>query len=113
MMLGLFPPSSRVTFFRLLAAAASMILRPTSVEPVKATFSMCGCLEMATPAVDPSPLTMLTTPGGKPASSIRVHMRNAVKGVNSDGFNTTVFPVANAGPSFQAIIANGKFQGII
>ena len=37
----------------------------------------------------------------------------AVSGVVSAGFNTTVFPVANAGANFQAAISNGKFQGII
>ena len=38
-MLGLLPPSSRVSFFRLLAPAAATISLPTSVEPVKATLS--------------------------------------------------------------------------
>ena len=37
----------------------------------------------------------------------------AVNGVCSAGFNTTVQPQASAGPSFQAAINNGKFQGII
>jgi hypothetical protein len=37
MMLGDLPPSSRVTFLRLEAAAFFMIARPTMVEPVKAT----------------------------------------------------------------------------
>jgi len=32
-MLGLFPPSSRVSFFRLLAPAAWTISLPTSVDP--------------------------------------------------------------------------------
>ena len=40
---GLFPPNSRVTFFRLLRAAAAITRCPTSVEPVKATLSVCGC----------------------------------------------------------------------
>lgn len=34
---GDFPPSSRVTFLRLVYALASIILRPTKVEPVKET----------------------------------------------------------------------------
>ena len=35
------------------------------------------------------------------------------RGVCSAGLRTTVQPVAKAGPSFQAAISNGKFQGII
>lgn len=34
---GDFPPSSRETGFKLLKAAACIILRPVSVEPVKLT----------------------------------------------------------------------------
>ena len=37
----------------------------------------------------------------------------AVKGVCSAGFITTVHPVARAGPSFQAYMRAGKFQGMI
>ena len=39
--------------------------------------------------------------------------RRAVNGVCSAGFNTTVQPHANAGPTFQAYIGRGKFHGII
>ena len=85
MMLGLFPPSSRVTGFKLDLAAASMTLRPTRVLPVKATFSIFMWDEMAAPTVCPYPVTMLTTPGGNPASLMRAHMRIAVRGVNSEG----------------------------
>jgi hypothetical protein len=42
-------------------------LRPTAVEPVKAILAMPGCSTMACP-VAPSPVTMLTTPLGSPAS---------------------------------------------
>ena len=38
---------------------------------------------------------------------------NAVRGVVSAGFNTTVFPVAIAGAIFQAAINKGKFHGMI
>ena len=37
-MLGDLPPSSRVTFLRFDLAADSMIIRPTRVLPVKATY---------------------------------------------------------------------------
>ena len=56
---------------------------------------------------------MLTTPAGSPASNISSPSRNAESGVCSAGLSTTVTPAANAGPSFQAAISNGKFQGMI
>src|ERR1700730_3227900 len=62
---GDFPPSSRDNFFRLRAAAWTISL-PPSVEPVNATLSTSGCAAKAAPAVSPSPVRMLTTPGGKP-----------------------------------------------
>ena len=49
---GDFPPSSSVTFFRLPADARTISL-PTSVDPVKATFSTSGCAVIAAPAVWP------------------------------------------------------------
>ena len=62
---GDLPPSSSETRFRLPAAALTISL-PTSVEPVKATLSTSGCSASAAPAVSPKPVTMLTTPSGKP-----------------------------------------------
>ena len=38
---------------------------------------------------------------------------NAESGVCSAGLSTMVQPAANAGPSFQAAISRGKFQGMI
>jgi hypothetical protein len=101
MIVGPLPPSSSVTGFKLLRAAASMIRRPTSVEPVKAILSTSMCEESAAPMVPPGPFTMLTTPGGKPTLAMSFAMYRAVSGVNSDGFSTTVFPVASAGAIFQ------------
>jgi len=112
-MLGLFPPSSRVSFFRLLAPAAATISLPTSVDPVKATLSTSLCAASAAPAVSPKPGTTLTTPSGTPASAISSASRKAGSGVCSAGFRTTVLPVARAGPSFHAAISSGKFQGMI
>ena len=43
----------------------------TSTDPVKATLLMSMCSEMAAPAVGPKPLTILTTPAGKPALNIK------------------------------------------
>ena len=59
---GDFPPNSRDS--RLWLVVAARIARPTSVEPVKAILSRSGCLTSASP-VEPSPVTMLTTPGGQ------------------------------------------------
>ena len=47
-----------------------MIIFPTFVEPVKAIFLTSICFARAAPAVCPNPLTILTTPGGNPASTI-------------------------------------------
>ncbi len=63
--------------------------------------------------VAPSPQTMLTTPGGSPASRQISAKASAVKGVNSAGFSTTVLPAASAGAIFQASISSGKFHGMI
>ena len=112
MMFGDFPPSSRLTFFRFPAAAFTISL-PTSVEPVNAILSTSSCAASAAPAVSPNPVTTFTTPSGKPASCNSSPSRNAVSGVCSAGFSTTVFPAASAGPSFHAAISNGKFHGMI
>ena len=68
-MLGLLPPSSSVTFFRLPVAACTISL-PTSVEPVKATLSTSSWAARAAPAVSPKPVTTFTTPSGMPASAM-------------------------------------------
>src|SRR3984893_4111051 len=96
MIAGDLPPSSSETFFRLPAAACTISL-PTSVDPVNATLSTSGCAANAAPAVSPNPVKMLTTPGGKPASWIRLPRRSAVIGVCSAAFSTTVQPAASAG----------------
>ncbi len=93
-------------------AVARRIRRPTSVEPVKAILSTPLCATSAAP-VAPSPVTMLTTPGGSPASMQISANASAVSGVNSAGFSTTVSPQASAGATFQASISSGKFQGMI
>ncbi len=109
--LGDLPPSSSVTRFSALPVLAP-ISRPTTVEPVKAIFSTPGLSTSAAPVV-PSPVSTLTTPGGKPASSASSPSRRALSGVCSAGLSTTVHPAASAGPSFQQAISRGKFQGMI
>ena len=112
-MLGLLPPSSRVSFFRLLAPEAATISLPTSVEPVNATLSTSLWAARAAPAVSPKPGTTFTTPSGMPASAMSPARRSAVSGVCSAGLSTTQLPAASAGPSFHAAISSGKFHGMI
>ncbi len=61
------PPSSSVTGATRLAAAPAIRL-PTSVEPTKLRWSTSGWAARAAPASGPSPVTTLTTPGGRPAA---------------------------------------------
>ena len=111
-MLGDFPPSSSETFFSV-AAASRMMIRPTSVEPVKEIASTPGCRTSAAPAVSPKPGTTFSTPAGNPASAASSPKRSAVSGVCSAGLSTTVFPQASAGATFHAAIDRGKFHGMI
>ena len=85
--------------------------RPTGVEPVNAILSTCAATS-ASP-VRPSPVTMLSTPGGRPASRDSSANSSAVSEVYSAGFSTTVLPIASAGATFQASIKSGKFHGMI
>src|SRR5947208_2527551 len=68
-MKGDLPPSSSESFLPEPAVARRM-LRPTSVEPVKAILFTSGWRTRASPTWDASPVTMLTTPGGRPTSSM-------------------------------------------
>jgi hypothetical protein len=88
------------------------MIRPTSVDPVKAILSMSEWLTIASPTL-PSPVMMLTTPGGRPISPQISANFSAVIDVNSAGLSTTVLPIASAGAIFQASISSGKFQGMI
>jgi len=100
------PPSSSAT--RLIPApAVAAICRPTAVEPVKETRSTSGCPASAAPATEPTPVTRLNTPAGKPApSTIRANSR-ATSGVSSAGFSTTVQPAARAGTTLATIWCSG------
>ncbi len=57
------PPSSRNTRL-MFAAPASMIRRPTAVEPVKLTMSTSGLVVSTSPIVLSAAVTTLNTPGG-------------------------------------------------
>jgi len=56
---------------------------PTAALPVNAILSTPGCATSAAPAVSPSPLTILMTPGGKPSSSNQLATSIMVSGVCS------------------------------
>ena len=95
-------------------AAAFMITSPVLVSPVKVKPSTSGWAVRKAPAESPpKPCTTLYTPSGTPASFITSPSRAVVVGVSSDGLTTTVLPQANAGPTFQVISSNGRFQGLI
>ena len=61
--LALLPPSSKVEGMSL-SAAALATSRPTSVEPVKASFRKPGWSSIYWPARPPPPVTTFSTPGG-------------------------------------------------
>lgn len=102
---GALPPSSRWAGTTL-AAAAPATDRPAPTLPVRAIMSIPGWALRAAPTVDPDPLTMFRTPGGRmpSASSAR---RRVVSGVTSLGLSTMVLPTISAGASFHATISNG------
>ena len=78
---------------------------------MKATLSRPGWLTSVEP-MSPAPVTMLTTPGGSPASAMISASTRIDSWVVSAGLITTVFPAASAGAIFQAAISNGKFHGM-
>src|SRR6188768_2764020 len=86
---------------------------PVASDPVKATFATSGCSTSGVPTSVPKPVTMLTTPGGKPACSTSLTNSSAEADVNSDGLITMVLPAASAGASFHAVSSSGEFHGMI
>ena len=56
---------------------------------------------------------MLTTPAGKPTSSVNtLPSKSAVKGVSSEGFATMQLPISKAGATFHDRRYKGKFHGV-
>ena len=109
-MFAALPPSSSVSFLPV-PASRRWIALPTSVEPVNAILSTSASTSAA--PVEPSPVTMFTTPGGSSAWRTTSQKSSAESGVVSAGLSTTVFPAASAGASFHASISSGKFHGMI
>ena len=92
------------------------IKRPTSVEPVKPTLLMVPSsrpLTMPSKVSLPSATTVIKTSFGTPAAWKIAVIASATAGVYSDGFQTTEFPVSNAGMMYQDGTAAGKFPAVI
>ena len=107
------PPSSRKTFFRV-GAAAAMIARPVSVDPVNETMSTRGS-EVSWEATSlERGITTLSTPAGMSVrSATRRPSSAATQGVSGAGLSTTVQPAARAGPILARLIWVGTFHGEI
>jgi hypothetical protein len=111
MMLGDLPPSSVVTG-TMRAAAARRMFAAVGRPPVKLILRTLGWVDSAGP-MRPSPVTMLTTPFGKPACSMRRPNSSVETLACSDGLMTTVLPAASAGASLLASSGSGEFQAVI
>src|SRR2546427_293711 len=94
---GALPPNSRCTRFTP-ALAAAMIFFPVTVSPVTETMATSGCVTSAAPTSPPGPVTTLSTPAGRPASSAALAISRVESGVQLAGLTTTVLPAASAGP---------------
>src|ERR1700683_1996204 len=86
---------------------------PTSREPVKAMYRVLGWATTALPKVAPAPGQKLTTPSGTPASSTSSINFAAMVGESLDGFKMTVLPETTEAMVIPAMIAQGKFHGVI
>ncbi len=93
------------------SAARRLIARPTAREPVKAISATSGCSTSAARRLRPCPADNCTTPGGN-STSRKISISLAATTLDcSDGFITTVLPVASAAVVMPVRIASGKFHG--
>ena len=77
-------------------------------------FATLGLAHNSAPTPAASRLgTTLNTPAGTPARSASTASASADSGVSSEGRATKVQPTARAGASLRAIMALGKFHGVI
>ena len=109
---GALPPSSSESFL-IVGATCFISSRPTSVEPVNESLRTTGFAHISPPIAFASPVTTLSTPGGKPARCASSASAKAENGVASAGLITTVQPAASAGATLRVIIEQGKFHGVI
>ena len=85
---------------------------PTSQDPVKETALTRGLAISSSPMDAPDPVTMFSTPLGKPASCRTSATRTVHSGAREAGLMTRLFPATSAGAIFQTGMAMGKFQGV-
>ncbi|SPV02337.1 Uncharacterised protein [Burkholderia cenocepacia] len=112
---GALPPSSSDNFFNVAADSRASSL-PTGVEPVNVILRTRPSASQSAAASTPrsrDAAIRFSTPAGTPASCASNASASAVSGVSSAGFATTVQPAARAGAILRAIIASGKFHGVI
>ena len=110
---GALPPSSSESFL-MSPAHCCMRMEPTRVEPVNVSLRTLVFSQSSLPISAASdPVTIFNTPLGIPARSPKTAMAVADNGVSSAGRPTNVQPDARAGATFRAIIAFGKFHGVI
>jgi len=112
-MKGALPPSS-IEHFITCSAACRSRMRPTSVEPVKVSLRTAWFSQNSLPMSEDR-LEVMTEkrPAGTPARSARSAIDSADSGVSAAGRATKPQPTASAGATLRAIIAFGKFQGVI
>src|ERR1700760_1777430 len=82
-----------------------------AVEPVKCTPASCGCGSATSETAWPSPVTMLITPGGRPAASNSRIVKWAENGWVGDGFQITVLPIS-AGAEGRLAAIEVKLNGV-
>ncbi len=89
-------------------------MRPTSVEPVKVSLRTLGFSQNSLPTSDDrDEVTTDRMPLGRPARSPNTAIASAESGVSAAGRATKPQPTASAGPALRAIIALGKFHGVM
>ena len=89
----------------MVAEPASMIRRPTAVEPVKLIMSTSGLVVSTSPIVLSADVTTLRTPAGRSVSSAASRpSARPVHGVSGAGLSTTVQPAASAGATLAMLI---------
>mmetsp|Transcript_16336 Transcript_16336/g.51914 ORF Transcript_16336/g.51914 Transcript_16336/m.51914 type:complete len:219 (+) Transcript_16336:774-1430(+) len=114
-MKGAFPPSSKLTRLTVDVHWAASNL-PTAVDPVKESLRMSGDSASSLPttgALSRLQVTTFTAPRGTPACSAIAAMARADNGVSSAGLITDAHPAARAGATLRAIMAFGKFHGVM
>src|ERR1700689_1333203 len=109
-MLADLPPSSSVAGARGPAADLATAA-PVTSEPVNDTWSTPGWVTSHSPTCREAPLTVLNTPGGKPACSNSSASSMIDTGACSDGLATILHPAASAGASLNVSSSSGEFHG--